>query len=52
MTPKKPRPVGRLGQINKRARLVRRALNQWKAQEQREAATTRLEMAVAEWEIP
>lgn len=30
--PKRPRPVGRLGQLNKRFRLVRRHLGQWQPQ--------------------
>lgn len=50
-TPKHPRPMGRLGQLNKRTRLVRRSLGQWKPQEQtvREAVVTRLELAETEW---
>jgi len=50
-TLKTPRPVGRLGQLNKRSRLVRRGLGQWKAPEQvaKEEAMTRYMLAELEW---
>lgn len=49
--PKPPRPVGRLGQLNKRNRLVRRALGQWTAPQQiaKEEAVTRYTLAETEW---
>lgn len=36
LPPRKPRPTGRLPQLNKRYRLVRRALGQWSAPEQQQ----------------
>lgn len=49
--PKPIRPVGRLGQLNKRNRLVRRALGQWSAPQQvaKEEAVTRYTLDDAEW---
>lgn len=48
---KPPRPQGRLGQLSKVLRLRRRALGQWRAQEQsvRNSPVTRLSLAEAEW---
>lgn len=49
--PKPPRPVGRLPQLSKRLRLVRRALGQWSAPQQvaKEEAVTRYGLAELEW---
>jgi hypothetical protein len=51
MTPKKPRPIGRLSQLSKRNRLVRRALGQWVATDQqtRNSPLTRFQIADADW---
>lgn len=51
MTPKKPRPFGRLAQCSKVLRLQRRRLGQWKAQENvaRVDAETRYALAEQEW---
>jgi len=49
--PKRPRPVGRLGQLNKRTRLVRRSLGQWTAQPQttRNSPITRYSLEELAW---
>lgn len=52
MNPSKPpRPTGRLGQLNKRARLTRRALGQWTPQPQvaKQEAVTRFTLEETEW---
>ena len=51
MIPKKPRPFGRTGQLNKSNRLQRRRLGQWVAQPQvaRVDSETRYTLALAEW---
>lgn len=49
--PKRPRSQGRLSQLSKRQRLVRRSLGQWTAQpaSTRSSPITRLSLAEAEF---
>lgn len=49
--PKRPRPFGKLAQLNKATRLRRRSLGQWQAQSQevRHSAVTRYSLEECAW---